>query len=181
MDKLYNTQMELAQPISVEHTRKLFGGKIGLMFYDVTTLYFETADTDVLREPGFSKDGKTAESQAVLGLLVSEGGYPLSYSLFNGIQYEGFTMRPMFHFTERRIEAHVCICFITYKVYKELERLIGINKIAMSVDKVLDAAKTITTIRVRMPENGTYFTKTLFLTEKHLAVKPLFHLSDNKS
>lgn len=92
MDKLYNTQMELAQQISVEHTRKIFGGKIGLMFYDVTTLYFETSQTDVLREPGFSKDGKTAESQVVLGLLLSEGGYPLSYSLFNGSQYEGFTM-----------------------------------------------------------------------------------------
>jgi transposase len=25
-------------------------------------------------------------------------------------------MRPMFHFTERRIEAHVCICIIAYKV-----------------------------------------------------------------
>ena len=95
MDKLYNTQMEFAQQISVEHTRKLFGGKIGLMFYDVTTLYFETAKTDVLREPGFSKDGKTAESQVILGLLVSEGGYPLSYSLFNGSQYEGFTMIPI--------------------------------------------------------------------------------------
>ena len=69
--------------------------KIGLMFYDVTTLYFETAQTDVLREPDFSKDGKTAESQVVLGLLVSDGGYPLSYSLFNGSQYEGFTMIPM--------------------------------------------------------------------------------------
>ena len=95
MDRLYNTQMELAQQISVEHTRKIFGGKLGLMFYDVTTLYFETAQTDVLREPGFSKDGKTAESQVVLGLLVSEGGYPLSYSLFNGRQYEGFTMIPV--------------------------------------------------------------------------------------
>lgn len=49
MDKLYNTQMELAQRISVEHTRKIFGGKIGLMFYDVTTLYFETSQTDALR------------------------------------------------------------------------------------------------------------------------------------
>ena len=51
----------------------------------------------------------------------------------------------------------------------------------MSVDKVLDAAVTITTIRVRMPKNGTYFTKALFLTEKHLAVKPLFDLYGNKS
>ena len=86
----------------------------------------------------------------------------------------------MFHFTERRIEAHVCICFIAYKVYKELERLIAVNKIGMSVDKVLDAAKTITTIRVRLPENGTFFTKPLFLAEKHLAVKPLFDLSDSE-
>lgn len=32
MDKLYNTQMELAQQISVEHTRKIFGGEIRVMF-----------------------------------------------------------------------------------------------------------------------------------------------------
>lgn len=66
-----------------------------MMFYDVTTLYFETSKTNTLREPGFSKDGKTAESQVVLALLVSQGGYPLSYSIFNGSQYEGFTMIPM--------------------------------------------------------------------------------------
>lgn len=49
MDKLYNTQQEFVQQISVEHTRKVLGGKIGLMFYDVTTLYFESAKTDDLR------------------------------------------------------------------------------------------------------------------------------------
>ena len=58
-------------------------------------------------------------------------------------------MRPMFHFTERRIEAHVCICFMAYKIYKELERLIVINKTGLSVDKVLEAAKTIKTIRAQ--------------------------------
>ena len=90
-------------------------------------------------------------------------------------------MHPIFHFTERRIEAHICICFIAHKVYKELERIIAIKNIGMSVDHILDAARTITTIRVRMPENGTYFTKTLFLTKKHLAVKPLFELTDRDS
>ena len=109
--------------------------------------------------------------------------FQMDYKRFVSKYFKGnrVQMRSMFHFTERRIEAHVCICFIAYKVYKELERLIAINKIGMSVDKVLEAAKTITTIRVRMPENGTYFTKTLFLTEKHLAVKPLFDISGNKS
>lgn len=43
MDKLYDTQMERVHQISVEHTRSILGGKIGLMFYDVTTLYFESA------------------------------------------------------------------------------------------------------------------------------------------
>jgi hypothetical protein len=32
-----------------------------------------------------------------------------------------------------------------------------------------------------MPENGSFFTKTLFLTKKHLAIKPLFQLSKDDS
>ena len=95
MDKLYSTQRELVQSISIEHTRRLLGGRLGIVFYDVTTLYFESASEDELHSPGFSKDGKTAETQVVLGLLVSDGGYPLSYSLYNGRQYEGYTMIPM--------------------------------------------------------------------------------------
>lgn len=76
---------------------KVLGGRIGLVFYDVTTLYFESKPQpdDELRQTGFSKDGKTVESQIVLGLLVSEDGYPLSYSIFNGSQYEGRTMIPI--------------------------------------------------------------------------------------
>ena len=31
---------------------------------------------------------------------------------------------PVFHFTERHIDARVCICFMAYKNYKELERLL---------------------------------------------------------
>jgi hypothetical protein len=95
LDRLNNTQQEKIQQISVEHTRKILGGKIGLMFYDVTTLYFETDYSDNFRERGFSKDGKHAQPQLVLGLLVSQNGYPLSYSLFNGSQYEGRTMLPI--------------------------------------------------------------------------------------
>lgn len=97
MDKLYNTQREKIQQISVEHTMRILGGRIGVVFYDVTTLYFESAPQpdDELHQAGFSKDGKMAESQIVLGLLVSEDGYPMSYSIFNGSQYEGRTMIPI--------------------------------------------------------------------------------------
>ena len=360
LDKLHNSQREKIQQISVEHTRKVLGGRIGLVFYDVTTLYFESDYGDELRERGYSKDGKHSQPQVVLGLLVSTGGYPLAYSLFNGSQYEGYTMlpivedfarrfeledfvivadsglmnrknidllesggyqyiigakiksenaetkswilslekrngafyernksetcrlivgysenrakkdaynrekgvkrltkaysrgtitkedinkrgynkfleisgdmkvnineqkitedrrwdglkgyitntklsaenvykqyrdlwlierayrvtkgtlemRPMFHFTPKRIEAHVCICFVAYKVYKELERILKQSGIPLTVDKVLNIAKTITTIRVKLPKSNKTLTRTMVLTTKHRLIEPLLN------
>lgn len=358
LDTLYNTQKKQILKISVEHTRDILGGTISVAFYDVTTLYFESFREDVLRSPGFSKDGKTAETQVVLGLLVSQDGYPLAYSLFNGSQFEGRTMlpivddfiqrygikdfvlvadsglmskknisllqsagykyiigarirneskplrewilafekedggiqerertngdrliisytdkraakdefnrsrgvkrlqqayqsgkitkdkinkrgynkflaiskdvtvkidmnkveddarwdgwkgyitntdieakecilqyhglwvversfriskgtldmRPMFHFTERRIEAHICLCFVALKVYKELERLIRLSEFEYSVDKILDIAKTISTVTIRL-SNGNYVTQTLYLTAEQRQLASLF-------
>jgi hypothetical protein len=83
-------------------------------------------------------------------------------------------MRPMFHFTPKRIEAHVCICFVAYKVYKELERVLKINRINMSVDKVLGIAKTITTIKINLPVSGNTLTKTMLLTTRHRSIAMLF-------
>ena len=82
--------------------------------------------------------------------------------------------RPIFHFTERRIEAHVCLCFVAYKVYKELERIVTELKLEMSVDSVLKIAKTITTIRLRLPLNDKVMVKTMMLTPDQRALKPLF-------
>lgn len=358
LDKLYNTQQETVQRISVEHTFSVLGGRVEMLFYDVTSLYFESFKEDALRSPGFSKDGKTAETQVILGLLVCENGYPLAYSLFNGAQYESNTMipaiddfkqrfglddfivvadsgfmigrnigllrsgnyhfivgarikkaakdvtewlmtlphedglyherrlengdrlivtysskraskdaynrakgverlkkayasgkvakdkinkrgyskflkiendvfvsineekikadekwdglkgyvtntslpaadvvaqyrglwvvekafriskgtletRPIFHFTEKRIDAHICLCFVAYKVYKELERIISTLGMNMSADTVLKIAKTITTIRVNLPLNNQTYTQTMLLTPEHRSLQPL--------
>ena len=364
MDKLYNTQKERVQEISVRHTKALFGGNVGILFYDVTTLYFETTDKDELRNNGFSKDGKNANPQVVLGLLVSRGGYPLSYSLFNGAQFEGYTMipivddfvqrynlgndfiviadaglmsdknvqllrsagykyiigarikketgdlkerilstphergifndilckdgdrlivgyseerakknehdrnegverlkkryakgtltkadinkrgynkfltissgvtvsideskieedkvwdglkgyrtnttlsaalvydnyqqlwnverafritkgtldiRPMFHFTERRIESHVCICFVALKVYKELERLLKASGCKHSVDDVLRIAEVIITLEVNLPENHTTLSKTIYTSQEERDIAYLIETDD---
>ena len=359
LDTLYNTQQEKVQEISVEHTRRILGGRIGLMFYDVTTLYFETDQRDELRESGFSKDGKHSQPQIVLGLLVSQDGYPLSYSIFNGSQYEGRTMipivedfisrfdladfvvvadsglmnksniallessgykyiigarikseskeikqwlltlekkegvfyeqslrgnrlivgytdkrakndkynrekgirrlqkeyksgnitkeninkrgynkfleisdnvqvkinqdkikedekwdglkgyitnttlpasevcaqynglwvverayritkgtiemRPMFHFNPRRIEAHVCICFVAYKMYKELDRVLKLSGIDLSADKALAIAKTITTLKIKLPLQNKSIYHTLLLTKQHNQLKLLYN------
>lgn len=95
LDKLYNKQKESLQQISYNHTLQILGGKINIMFYDVTTLYFEAEQEDELRKTGFSKEGKHQNPQIVLGLLVSKGGYPLAYEIFEGKQYEGHTLLPV--------------------------------------------------------------------------------------
>ncbi len=95
LDKLHQTQMELVKTISFAHTLKVLNGNLSVVYYDVTTLYFEASDEDDLRKTGFSKDGKHQHPQIVLGLLVSENGYPLDYEIFEGNKYEGETLLPV--------------------------------------------------------------------------------------
>lgn len=95
LDKLHKHQLDTVKQISLTHTLELFNNKISIVFYDVTTLYFETKDADDFKKMGFSKDGKHSQPQIVLGLLVSESGYPLDYDVFEGDKYEGDTMIPI--------------------------------------------------------------------------------------
>ena len=82
-------------------------------------------------------------------------------------------IRPMFHFTRRRIEAHICICFVALKVYKELDRMLKVSEIKMSVDKVLALAKTITTIQIKLPLNKEVYTQTMLMA-RHQKIAKLF-------
>jgi transposase len=358
LDKLNHSQRDKIQDISVIHTQQLLGGQIGVLFYDVTTLYFETDKEDELRKTGFSKEGRHSNPQIILGLLVNIDGYPLAYCIHEGNKYEGHTMlpvvkefvqkyqlndfvvvadsglmteqnlvemeengyqyivgariksesksikqwilsqpkidrqivelnkggdrrllvgytedrskkdasnrqkgvkrleklykrgsltkehinkrgynkflkiesnvavsinyekidedaqwdglkgyltntnlaveqiytayhnlwnmerafriakskieiRPIFHFTRKRIEAHICICFVALKVYKELERTLKQTNINMSVDKVLNMARTITTIQIRMPINNQILSKTM-LMKRHKRIEILY-------
>ena len=95
MDKLHSKQKETVQQISFDHTQFVLGTEISVVFYDVTTIYFESDNEDELRKTGFSKEGKHQNPQIVLGLLVSKNGYPLAYDIFEGNKFEGHTMLPV--------------------------------------------------------------------------------------
>ncbi len=75
--------------------------------------------------------------------------------------------------TRKRIEAHICICFVALKVYKELERMLKISEIKMSVDKVLALAKTITTIQIKLSLNKDVYTQTMLMA-RHQKIAKLF-------
>lgn len=102
LDKLNKTQKRTVQQISYDHTLKILNNTIQIVFYDVTTLYFEIQQEDGLRQTGFSKDGKHQNPQIVLGLLVSTGGYPLAYEIYKGKKFEGDTMLPIINLFKRK-------------------------------------------------------------------------------
>jgi len=72
-----------------------FGFDFSLVLYDVTTLYFESFSPDEFRKPGFSKDNKSNQPQIVIGLMVDNNGFPLTYSVFEGNKFEGKTFLPV--------------------------------------------------------------------------------------
>jgi len=93
LDRLNKKHKETAEKIAYEYTERTLKN-ISVVFYDMTTLYFESEDEDDLRKIGFSKDGKFQNPQIMLGLLVGQSGYPIGYDIFEGNTYEGHTLIP---------------------------------------------------------------------------------------
>lgn len=93
LDRLNKKYKEMAEKIAYEYTKKTLN-QISVVFYDMTTLYFESEDEDDLRKIGFSKDGKFQNPQIMLGLLVGQNGYPIGYDIFSGNTFEGHTLIP---------------------------------------------------------------------------------------
>lgn len=80
---------------TVRFAEKEFSFDYALLFYDVTTLYFETFESDDLRKPGFSKDNKSQQPQILVALMVTKDGFPVSYEIFPGNTFEGHTVIPL--------------------------------------------------------------------------------------
>ena len=95
MDKINEEKIEKIKNITFNYTRSLFEQEITIVFYDCTTLYFESFTDDELRNFGFSKDYKHNQVQVILALAVTREGLPLGYDLFAGNIFEGHTMKKM--------------------------------------------------------------------------------------
>ncbi|WP_439950934.1 IS1634 family transposase [Thermodesulfovibrio aggregans] len=80
----------------------LFNSSVDVVFYDVTTIYFESQQEDVLRKYGFSKDGKIGSVQIVLGLLIDMEGFPIGYEIFPGNTFDAKTLIPFLEKIKKR-------------------------------------------------------------------------------
>ena len=94
MDHVADRESDIKKQIAAS-TRSLFKEEVDVLFFDVTTLYFESFTADDLRNFGFSKDCKFKETQVVLALVATTHGLPITYKLFPGNTYEGGTLVEM--------------------------------------------------------------------------------------
>lgn len=104
MDELHSKLKQQIEGITYAYTRKILKGRIGVVFYDMTTLYFEACEEDDFRITGYSKDGKHQQPQIIIGLLVGPGGYPIGYELFEGNTSETKTLLPVLESFQKKFE-----------------------------------------------------------------------------
>ena len=104
LDELEAELKQVIEEVSFEHTKKILRGSIGVVFYDMTTLYFEASEEDDYRVTGFSKDGKHQQPQIMIGLLISSHGYPIGYQIFEGNTSETNTLIPVLELFQKKFD-----------------------------------------------------------------------------
>jgi transposase len=83
------------QQALVNFAHDTLGDELRLVFYDVSTLYFDSQLKTELKDFGFSKDHRPADTQVVIGLIVNKQGFPLYFDIFPGNSFEGHTFIPV--------------------------------------------------------------------------------------
>src|SRR5690554_2081721 len=86
---------EKAENLVVDFAKEHYSFNFDIVFYDVTTLYFETFGEDDLRKNGFSKDNRSQQPQILIALMVTKEGFPIAYEIFSGNTFEGHTIIPV--------------------------------------------------------------------------------------
>jgi len=86
-DKKEDIEAELFQ-----HNYVRVNKSVDVVFYDVTTIHFESVLADALRDFGFSKNCKFNEVQVMMGMIIDSNGLPVGYELFKGNTVDGKTM-----------------------------------------------------------------------------------------
>ncbi len=91
--------------------QNLFTQQLDVVFYDVTTLYFDSQkeEESSIRQKGYSKDGKATKTQVVLGLLVDKLRNPITYQIYKGNTYEGHTMVDALNALSKKYNIDQCV------------------------------------------------------------------------
>ncbi len=104
MDMLDEEKINKIQKLSYEAASGIIKERIDVIFYDCTTLYFESFTEDELKENGYSKDMKFNQPQVLLALITTSEGFPVGYEVYPGSYYEGNTLELAIEKLEKQFE-----------------------------------------------------------------------------
>jgi len=137
--------------------QSLFGNNISVIFFDATTIYFESFTVDSLKKNGWSKDKKTGQPQVLFALMVTEDGllgvitndkdsspskilshYHNLYVVEDAFRLtkHDLAVGPVFHWKPSRVSAHIAICFCAYSLVKYLEYRVRLQYTKLSPEKI---------------------------------------------
>lgn len=176
LDQLHDHQDDIKH-IIYKKGRDLFNQKLDIVFYDVTTFYFESSKEDGFREKGFGKDGKIGNTIIAFGLLIDKNKQPVGYEVYRGKQYEGHTFSDALERLKKKYQIDKVICVAdtgmmnqdnveeTIKSEYEYifgERLRNISKIKQN--EILDLSK-YNTLKIEDEESGEIIVIKYYVTE----------------
>jgi len=85
-------------------------------------------------------------------------------------------IRPIYHRKKERIEAHICLTFVAYKVYKELERQLKLKNSNLSPENVIEILQSMFQIEIKNTTNNEIIKHNIMITKEHQIIKKLFKL-----
>jgi hypothetical protein len=81
-------------------------------------------------------------------------------------------VRPIYHYRKRRIEAHLCIAFVAYAIYKELEQLLGEHHAGISATRAGELTHTMYELEYTLPDSNVVRRQVLSMDDEQ---RKLYH------
>jgi transposase len=75
-------------------------------------------------------------------------------------------IRPIYHRLQNRIEAHICVAFAAYSIYKELERVLHAEKSTLSLEKATEITHNMYQLTYILPESKHTKTRLLKMDDQ---------------
>lgn len=84
-------------------------------------------------------------------------------------------IRPVYHRLRHRIEAHICLSFVAYTIYKELERVLNKESFLLSPEKAAEITRNIYQLEIVLPESSAIKNILLKMDEKQTRLIEIFN------
>ncbi len=83
--------------------QSLFDVKYEILLYDITSTYFEgVCESNPAAKRGHSRDNRPDCPQVLIGLVVTEEGYPLGYEVYDGNKHDSTTVQHVIDAIEKK-------------------------------------------------------------------------------